>query len=235
MYLLEGNLEAALKYWSRVGKPKLEDLTFDPQPKLNPLLLDRAFTFSRGSEWRRDQFLTTQARLESLDLFPHMLFELEAQADGSFDLRFHGSERNGWGSTKWEGLVSLLRGLPYQSVYPEFYNLDRGGLNWRSLVRWDDEKRRAFTEIAAPLGGDPEVRYRIYFDGGKANWDLRNTISPSTPSSAHLNLEKAVAGAERQSVVSGRGQSKGGVAYSYRKFRNFAGLPPHRPAFFTKS
>jgi tetratricopeptide (TPR) repeat protein len=233
IYFLEGNLEAALKYWNRAGKPKLEDLTFDPQPKLNPLLFDRAFRFSRGSEWRRDQFLTTRARLEGLDLFPHMLFELEAQADGSFDLRFHGSERNGWGNGKWEGLISLLRGLPYQSVYPEFYNLDRGGLNWRSLVRWDDEKRRVFSEIAAPIAENPGMRYRIYFDGRNENWDLRNTIVPSTPSSAHLNLEKAVLGAEIQSVVSGRWQWKSGVEYSYRKFRNVAGVPPQTAAFFT--
>lgn len=233
IYFLEGNLEAALKYWNRAGKPKLEDLTFDPQPRLNPLLLDRAFAFSRGSEWRRDQFLTTQARLEGLDLFPHMRFELEAQADGSFDLRFHGSERNGWGNGKWEGLISLLRGLPYQSIYPEFYNLDHGGLNWRSLVRWDDEKRRVFSEIAEPLGGNPGVRFRIYFDGRNENWDLRNTIAPSTPSSAHLNLEKAVAGVEIQSILSGRWQWKSGVEYSYRKFRNVAGVPPRTAAFFT--
>ena len=233
IYFLEGNLEAALKYWNRAGKPKLEDLTFDPQPKLNPLLLDRAFAFSRGNEWRRDQFLTTRARLESLDLFPHMLFELEAQADGSFNLRFHGSERNGRGSTKWKGLISLLRGLPYQSVYPEFYNLDRGGLNWRSLVRWDDEKRRVFSEIAAPIAENPAMRYRIYFEGRNENWDLRNTIVPSTPSSAHLNLQTAVLGAEIQSVVSVRWQWKTGVEYSYRKFRNVAGVPPQTAAFFT--
>src|SRR6266478_2886740 len=114
IYFLEGNLEAALKYWNWAGKPKLEDLTFDPQPRLNPLLLDRAFTFSRGSEWRRDQFLTTQARLEGLDLFPHMLFELEAQADGSFDLRFHGSERNGWGAGTMKSAASS-RKSPHRS------------------------------------------------------------------------------------------------------------------------
>ena len=155
IYFLQDNLEAALKYWNRAGKPKLSDLAFDPQPKLSPLLLDRAFAFSRGSTWSRDQFLTTNAQLESLELFPLMRFDLEAQPDGSFDLKFHGSERSGLGATKWEGLLSLLRGLPYQSVYPEFYDLGGKGLNWRSMVRWDDEKRRASTEIAAPLGENP--------------------------------------------------------------------------------
>src|ERR1035437_9731671 len=142
IYFLQDNLEAALKYWNRSGKPKLSDLAFEPRPKLSPLLLDRAFAFSRGNTWSRDQFLTTESLLESLDLFPRMRFDLGSQPDGSFDLKFYGSERNAWGTTKWEGLLSLLRGLPYQSVYPEFYDLRGKGLNWRSLVRWDDEKRR---------------------------------------------------------------------------------------------
>ena len=233
IYFLEGNLEGALKYWNRAGKPKLADLTFDPQPRLKPLLLDRAFVFSPGSEWRRDQFLTTQAWLKGLDLFPHMRFDLEAQPDGSFGLGFHAAERDGWGSTKWEGVFSLLRGLPYQSIDPEFYNLDRAGLNWLSLVRWDDEKRRAFTEIAAPLGENPTMRYRIYLEGRNENWDLTNTFVPSIPSPKHLNLEKAVGGAEIQFIVSGRWQWNAGVECSYRKFRNLLGIPEQTTPFFT--
>ena len=57
IYYLEGNLEAALKYWNRTGKPKLADLTFNPQPRLSPLFLDRTFLFSPGAEWRLDRFM----------------------------------------------------------------------------------------------------------------------------------------------------------------------------------
>jgi tetratricopeptide (TPR) repeat protein len=233
IYFLEDNLEAALKYWNRAGKPKLADLALDPRPSLNPLLLDRAFAFSRGSEWRGNQFLTTQARLESLRLFPHMRFDLGARPDGSFDLGFHAPERNGWGRTKWEGFISLLRGLPYQSAYPEFYNLGHAGLNWLSLVRWDDKKRRVSTEIAGPLEENPEWRYRIYFDGRNENWDLTKTIVPSVASPSGLNLEKAVVGAEIKSVVSGRWQWSAGVEYSYRRFRSLSGVPAQAAAFFT--
>jgi tetratricopeptide (TPR) repeat protein len=145
IYFQEGNLEAALKYWNRAGKPKLEDLTFEPALKLRPLVVDRAFAFARGGEWQREQYLTTQARLRALDLYPGMFFELRAHDDGRFDLGFHAAERNGWGSSKWEGLVSLLRDTPYQAVDPGFYNLGRAGVNWVSTYRWDDEKRRVFT------------------------------------------------------------------------------------------
>jgi len=230
IYFLQDNLEAALKYWNHAEKPKLSDLAFEPRPKLSPLLLDRTFSFSRGSTWSRDQFLTTEALLESLDLFPRMRFYLGVQPDGSFDLKFYGSERNVWGATKWEGLLSLLRGLPYQSVYPEFYDINGRGLNWRSLVRWDDEKRRVSTEIEAPIGENPAMRYRIYFQGINENWNLTDTIAPNTV--AAVILEKAVAGAEVQYIVGGHWQWGAGAEYSYREFRNLFGIPANvAPAF----
>jgi hypothetical protein len=231
IYFLQDNLEAALKYWNRTDKPKLSDLGLEPPPKLNPLLLDHTFAFSRGSTWSRDQFLKTEALLESLNIFPRMRFDLGAQPDGSFDLTFHGSERSAWGITKLDGLLSLLRGLPYQSVYPEFYDLGGRGLNWRSLVRWDDEKRLVSTEIAAPIGENPAMRYRVYLQGLNENWNLTNTIAPS--SLAGVNLEKAIAGVGIQNIVGGRWQWGAGAEYSYRKFKSLLGIPAQAGPFFT--
>jgi hypothetical protein len=162
-----------------------------------------------------------------------MRFDLQAQPDGSFDLGFHAVEKDGWGSSKWEGVASLLRGLPYQSIYPEFYSLGRGGLNWVSLVRWDAQKRRVRTEIAAPLEENPAIRYRLYLDARNENWDLTNTLVPSLPSPAHLNLEEAAAGAQIQFIESGRWQWNAGVEYSYRTFRNLSAIPEQAAPFFT--
>jgi tetratricopeptide (TPR) repeat protein len=233
IYFQEGNLEAALKYWNRTGKPKLEDLTFEPAPKLRPLVLDRAFTFARGAEWQREQFLTTQARLRALDLYPGMFFELRAHDDGSFDLGFHAAERNGWGSSKWEGAVSLLRELPFQAIDPEFYNLGHAGVNWISTYRWDDEKRRVFTEVSAPVFQNPAARFRVYFDGRNENWNITNTLLPGNPALARLNLEKAAAGVEMRFIESGRWEWSAGVEYSYRDFRNGFGIPTLAAPFFT--
>src|SRR5258708_6446092 len=179
IYFLDGNLEAALKYWNRSEQPKLTDLTFDPQPRLKPLVLDRAVQFSPGGARRREQFLATRARLEGLGLYSGVFFDLNARPGNNFDLTIHAPEKNGWGSTKLEGALSLLRGLPYLTVYPEFYNIGKHGLNWRSLVRWDDQKRRPFSELAPPLASSPPIRYRIYFDAPNENWDLTNPLLPS--------------------------------------------------------
>lgn len=235
IYFLEGNLEAALKYWNRVGKPKLSDLIYDPQPKLDPLILDRAFRFSPGDVWTRAQFLATRTELQSLDLFPHTFDELAAQPDGTFKLVWHASEETGWRDLRWQNAASMLRGLPYQSVYPEFYNLNNKGLNWRSLVRWDDEKRRFSSELAWPLGENPKQRIRFYFDGRNENWNITRTLTPAAPTAAGFNLRRAAIGADVASIVNGRWQWSMDGEYSYRDFRTSVGIPAQAAAFFTNS
>ncbi len=236
IYFLEGNLEAALKYWNRVGKPKLNDLTFDPQPKLDPLILDRAFKFSPGEMWTREQFLTTQAELQSLDLFPHTFYELQAQRDGAFKLVWRASEEPNWHDLRWQTAATMLRGLPYQSVYPELYNLNNRGLNWRSFVRWDDEKRWLSTGVAWPLGENPKQRVRLYFVGRNENWNISNTLLPAAPpSAAGMNMRRAIVGAEVASIENWRWQWNVDGEYSYRDFRSLLGIPAQAAELFTNS
>lgn len=233
IYFLEGNLDAALKYWNRVGKPKLNDLALHVPPGIDPLLLDRAFEFSRGSQWRQDQFLTTRLQLESLDLFPQMKFDLQAQPDGAFNLVFRASGRSRWGGKDLAGIASLLRGLPYQSIYPEFYNLNHKGLNWLSFVRWDDQKRRISSEVSSPLPGGPEKRFSVSIDARNENWDLTNSLAPKSPSPAGANMRVAVADAQIQSLPSWRWQWSLGGEYSYRTFRALRDIPLPADSFFT--
>src|SRR5574337_1887011 len=49
LHFLDGNLEAALKYWNRIGKPRINQIRTDPQLHIDPALLDRAFTCSPAS------------------------------------------------------------------------------------------------------------------------------------------------------------------------------------------
>src|SRR5205085_1950598 len=39
IYFVEGNLEAALKYWNRIDKPRLRNVTVEPAPPLQAALL----------------------------------------------------------------------------------------------------------------------------------------------------------------------------------------------------
>ncbi len=232
IFFLEGNLEAALKYWNRLGKPRLADLSFDPQPRAKPILLDRAFQFSLGEQWTVADYLKARARIENLGIFTRQRFDLGARTDGSFDLTFRAFERRGWGTGALEGALSLLRELPYQGVAPEFYNLGGSALNWMSLVRWDAQKRRLASEVSAPLGNDPSWRFRLYFDGRNENWDISRVILTPVAPAAGVNVERAEAGAEIRSVINGRWSWTSRIAYSYRRYRNLSGIPPQAARFF---
>ena len=102
IYFLEGNTDAALKYWNRIAKPHLEKVRIQPGLRVDPALLDRAFAFAPASALRLPDFLTTQSRVEGLGIFPVSSWHLEALDDGSFDMAFQAQERNGWGNGKWE-------------------------------------------------------------------------------------------------------------------------------------
>ncbi len=207
LYLLDGNLEAALKYWNRVGKPEIEDVKIEGELHVDPVLLDRAFLFSRGSVLERRDLLTTRARLELLGIFGRFDFEIVPIAKRKFDVAFRAIEKNDGGTV--ERLVGLLRGAAYQAVYPEFFNLGGSAVNIESMLRWDAQKRRAFASLSAPLRGDPKWRYRFYADGRKETWNIVRDF----------RLEKIESGAEIQSIESDRWNWKSGVHLASRSFR----------------
>src|SRR5712664_3296351 len=118
IYFLEGNLEAALKYWNLVDKPRLRSVAFKPALKLKESLRDRAVAFNAPQILTDDALLTTQARLDNLGIFSSRRVELSPADSGNYDATLHLAERNGWGDSKIEGIVSLLSGLPYATIYP---------------------------------------------------------------------------------------------------------------------
>src|SRR5262249_37332467 len=76
LYLLEGNLEAALKYWNPLGKPRLASVALDPEPHVKKELVSEAITFSAPQILRQDALSISSARLENLGVFPQMRVEL---------------------------------------------------------------------------------------------------------------------------------------------------------------
>lgn len=219
LYFLEGNLEAALMHWNRISKPHIEEVRIDPKLNIDPVLLDHAFAFAPASVMRLSQLQTTRARIDGLDIFPTYRIDLQARADGKFDVVFRARERNGWGNTGWEGLLSTFRGLPFQTIHLEFFNIRQRAINSESLIRWDKHKRRLRTNISGPFFGDPKWRYRLDLDLRNENWDVRPSTIGSEPPAA-LNLHKQTFTAAATSFVSDRWDWASGVELSHREFRN---------------
>ena len=223
LYFLEGNLEAALKYWNAVDKPRLRGVDFVPAPKLRQELLAHAVTFSAPQVLTSDALEDMQARLNNLGVFRHQRVALAAWKSGDYDAAVLVDQRNGWGDSKLEGIVSLLSGLPYETVYPEFYNLGREAVNFTSLARWDSQKRRFSGELSAPLFHEPALRIKAFFDARNENWNLSQTFFATGVPLTDLNMRRVTGGVELRSVVNGRWSWSTGLAFTHRSFRNLEG------------
>lgn len=219
-YFLQGNLEAALKYWNRVGKPKIADLRNEPALRIRPALLDHAIAFSPESPLPLSDYLASQARLQDLEIFPAYRFELMARDDGRFDSVLRAQELNGFGSSKLDAALRVLRGLPFQEVNPEYYNLGGRAINVVSLARWDPDKRRLLAQLSAPLGQSPQWRYRISADLRNENWDVRDGFTGPAPVLASLNLRREEAGVEITRLMGWRWRWAVGTELSHRDYRS---------------
>jgi hypothetical protein len=228
VYFLEGNLEAALKYWNRAGKPQIAEVIADPVPYVDPALLDRAFAFSPASKLRLPDFLTTNARVQSLGIFPRYQFDLRARDNDRFDVVFRNQERNGFGRTKWEGLFLFLRGLPFLSVNPEFYNIRRQSINFVSLVRWDAQKRRVTAQLSSPFERSAKYRYEVAADLRNENWDITNSFTGPALALGSLNLRREALRFRLASSEQWRWSV--GAEISHRDFRSVASGTALTPA-----
>jgi hypothetical protein len=222
VYYLMGNLDAALKYWNRVQKPYVESLQLDSNLRLQRRVLDRAFAFGPAAVLQRGQFAATETRLHALELFPVYSIGLHARTDGKVDADFHAVERDGFGSNRWQALLATLGGLPYETLYPSYFNAGRGGLNLELLLRWDAQKRRVWVQASAPLHGLPQWRWRLATDDRWENWVVRSSSAGPAPELGSLHLKKATALVNLTSLQSGRTQWSLGAEASHRTFTNIS-------------
>ena len=220
VYLLMGNLNAALKYWNRAGKPYVADLRFNPELRVQRLILDRAFVFSPAAVLHRDDLAATEARLRGLGIFPAYNIALRARPDGSFDADFYAMERDGFGNSRLQALVSTFAGAAYETIYPSYFNIGGSATNIQALLRWDAQKRRAWISLSAPLFARPQLRSQISADARNENWAIRQSFTGPAPTLGSLNLQRQSFAGSVTSFTSGRLQWSTGAELSHRSYRN---------------
>lgn len=220
IYFLDGNLEAALKYWNRTGKPQIADVHSEPALRVRPALLDHAFAFAPASTVTLDELLTSNARLRGLEIFPSYKIELAARPDGNYDAILRAQELNGFGNSKLQALVRIFSGIPYGEITPEYYNLHGSATNIISLARFDTDKRRALAVISGPLGGNPKWRYRVGMDLRNENWTVQTSFTGPSTFLGATNLRRESVSAEISRFVGARWSWSAGLEVSHRDFRN---------------
>lgn len=231
LFFLEGNQEAAIKYWNRAGKPMLEEIRILPRPRVDPVLLDRCFTFAPASLLRLGDYRATHARLAALEIFAQQRSELVARQDGKFDFVLRPVERSGLGAGTVKGLITLLRGLPFESVLPEAYNLRGTAYNVRSLVRWDDRRRRAYASVSGPIAGNPAWRMRFEIDGRDEQWEISRALRQPQDAPVAFRMKTVRAALGVGSSIGGRWKWQTAVEADSR---HYEGQPTDAPALFAE-
>ncbi|MGH9407165.1 MAG: hypothetical protein ACRD3D_15200 [Terriglobia bacterium] len=232
VYSLEGNLPAALQCWNRIGMPQIREIAVRPEPRIDPVLLRSAIDFSPAAVLTRPDLRTSQVLLGSLGIFSRTSLALTPASRGGFTAQFAAEEKNGLQDANLTGLFSALRGLPYATVYPEWFNLRHAAINLTSLLRWDPNKERVFASFDGPFGENPKWRYNLTLDARRENWNLTSTLFGAAHPVSNLQLEKIEAGGEVENIVSGRLQWAAGVDFSGRTFRNVRSSNPSAARFF---
>jgi hypothetical protein len=126
--------------------------------------------------------------------------------------------------------------VPYATVYPELYNLRHRAINFTSLLRWDDEKRRAYTDFSFPLMNTWARRLRFYFDARDEHWNLAATFFAAGPPLGDLVLRRIAGGAMLHSVAGPRWSWTTGIEIAHRSFLNVpAAISAPQAPFFTSA
>lgn len=220
LYFIDGNFEAALKYWNRTNRPQIASIHYGPMPQVSPALLDHAFAFSPASTLLLPQYLSTETRLRALGIFPKFQLDLDARADGRFDATLRARELDGLGGAGWSDLAFVLRGLPFQEIEPGLWDLRKQAINLDSMLRWDAQKRRAFAQLSGPWQDSAKYRWEWSTDLRDENWAVRNGSSGPAPVLASFNMRTERGGFDLASYANGWTGWKIGAEVSHRDFRN---------------
>ena len=219
VYLLMGNVNAALKYWNRVQKPYIAAIRFrsatacaaaHPGPRFCVL--------SGGDVLSARDFETTQARLDALSIFATYNIVLNARSDEKFDADFHALSATvsaAAGCRHWFPCSAELRTRP---SIPRTTTSAARLTNVESLLRWDRQKRRAWLSASTPLHNRPQWRGTLQLDARDENWDIRNSFTGTAPVLGSFDLERQSATAFLTGIPSGRLQWSAGAELAHRSF-----------------
>jgi tetratricopeptide (TPR) repeat protein len=228
LHLLDDNLDAALFQWNHLDKPRLSTIETPPTLHTRADLLDRALAFAPTETLALEELHTSRARLDLLDAFATYNFDLVPDGTGGdYKLRMRAFERRGWSSSPLLTVASLVRGLPYQTVFLDYANPRGNASSLHALARWDPNRRRANFCYSRPLAGEARHRWSIFADARNERWGLAPFREPAPLTG--FQLQKVEAGAGVSSVVNGALQWSGETAVNVRSYRGAATDSPRTP------
>jgi hypothetical protein len=176
LYLLDGNLDAAVKYWNRVSKPALRAVRVPDDPGVDPGLLRKLLPRPEAPFLTSSGLRAARTGIERLGVFGAYKLELAPAEGEAFDLHLAASAAELHGGLAGRALP-YLRGLPFQTLHVDFLNMRASAIHFTSMWRWDPHKRRGLMALRGPVPADPRWRLGLALDMRGENWDTGTPFS----------------------------------------------------------
>ena len=233
IYFVQGNLEAALKYWNRVGKPQVENVQPGHALRTRPALVDRALAFSPAAELRLADLRTSQVQTGRTGRLPRAP-RIQPGVSSGQQVRRHPQSAGAPLALAMQRLaraavVGPSAASPHQTIYPEYFNIEGAAINVTSLVRWDAQKRFALRRSLRTSARESSlaISVRPRPSATRTGTSRQSFVGPS-PSLGSMNLQREAFAAEIDSFNNGRWGWSGAAEFSPRLSQRDAGLvaPP---------
>lgn len=226
LYLLDGNVEAALALWNPIGKPVLVDGPLDTgfEGILRANLASDAVPFSSGGVLTRNELLRAERVTALLGVCGSRRTLLEAAEGDRYRARIQCVERPSFGKNRVASMLMLARGLGYRTVHVHLPNIQNRAWSWNSMLRWDARKRRLWMETAMPLSGRAGWRWRADADARHEYWQV---LLPDTRAVDRAFLyRRAEAGIALSAVLGPRSTWENRLSIANRSFANATAFRP---------
>jgi CBS domain-containing protein len=146
-------------------------------------------------------------RLDAAETMSRYTFDLTPVDDDAFDLSLRAAEKPRW------SYIGMARGLPYQTVMPEWTNIGGRAINIDALWRWDNDRRRVRTEVSGPLSTSTRVKLAMDSKREVWNWQGVETAVRSDQLAARLDRVANSRWTWRTGAIVGRRPS--GISLKY--------------------
>ena len=215
---LSGDLPSTLEFWNRIDKPKISGVRLESGTRLDPLLRNRLIPIVPGETLRLQELRDTLAELTTLHLYTGLNVRLDPDRDSRFTVIVSALERRGLLGGRKSALFSAARGLPYQTIHADLFNLDRAAMNLNSLFRWDARKERLLSRLERPFALHPQWRWSLGTDLRDEDWKLRGNGPDRNGQFPVYGLEHRSIGFQLDWIPGARWHWSGGPRLVWRKF-----------------
>ena len=212
LLLITGELEAALVYWNRIGRPRLNNIDVKAPPTSDRALMLRAVRARPGSILSLNNIEESKANLARLDQPGPPRLELVPASGESYDLKLISDQQAT--HTILSRTLPVVARLPYQTLAYSFRLVPSSAARLDTAFRWDSNKQLARLGFSAVPDRDPRWRYSLVAEATNENWDVRYDVAREL----RLRIKKAGFRFELERGIGARMTLRSAVDVSTRLF-----------------